>query len=90
GYSRGDTDGGAAVNFAGGKFYGESQGRVGDLDQLSQELRLASNGTGRFKWQIGGIYFESRDTTEFDQRGFFLLDNSFGTNPNPNNFVVLR
>ena len=90
GYSRGDTDGGAAVNFAGGKFYGESQGRVRDLDQLSQELRLASNGTGRFKWQIGGIYFESRDTTEFDQRGFFLLDNSFGTNPNPNNFVVLR
>jgi iron complex outermembrane receptor protein len=58
GYSRGDTDGGAAVNFAGGKFYGESQGRVRDLDQLSQELRLASNGTGRFKWQIGGIYFE--------------------------------
>jgi iron complex outermembrane recepter protein len=90
GYSRGDTDGGAAVNFAGGKFYGESQGRVRDLDQLSEELRLASNGTGRFKWQIGGIYFESRDTTEFDQRGFFLLDNSFGTNPNPNNFVVLR
>ncbi|WP_010187434.1 TonB-dependent receptor [Sphingomonas sp. PAMC 26605] len=90
GYSRGDTDGGAASNFAGGKFYGESQGRVRDLDQLSEEVRLASNGTGRFKWQIGGIYFESRDTTEFDQRGFFLLNNSFGTAPNPNNFVVLR
>ncbi|TPG48990.1 TonB-dependent receptor [Sphingomonas glacialis] len=90
GYSRGDTDGGAASNFAGGKFYGESQGRVRDLDQLSEEVRLASNGTGRFKWQIGGIYFESRDTTEFDQRGFFLLNNSFGTVPNPNNYVVLR
>ena len=90
GSSRGDTDGGVATNFAGGRFYGQSRGRVIDLDQLSEEVRLANNGNGRFKWQIGGIYFDSRDTTEFAQRGFFLLDNSFGTTPNPNNFVVLR
>ena len=90
GYSRGDTDGGIGANYAGGRFSAESQGRVRDLDQLSEEVRLSNSGAGRFKWQIGGIYFESRDTTEFDQRGFFLLDASFGTTPNPNNFVVLR
>ena len=90
GYSRGDTDGGIGANYAGIRYSAESQGRVRDLDQLSEEVRLSSNNSGRFKWQIGGIYFESRDTTEFDQRGFFLLDSSFGTAPNPNNFVVLR
>ncbi|MDO7843536.1 TonB-dependent receptor [Sphingomonas immobilis] len=91
GYSRGDTDGGVATAFAGPRFYGQSQGRVRDLDQLSQEVRLSSNSTGRFKWQIGGIYFESKDTTEFDQRGFFLRTADLnGTLPNPNNFVVLR
>ena len=91
GYSRGDTDGGVATNFAGPRFYGQSQGRVRDLDQLTQEVRLSDDGTGRFKWQIGGLYFESRDVTEFDQRGFFLTAPDLnGTNPNPNNFVRLR
>ncbi len=96
GYSRGDTDGGAAANFGGvapnycAVGCGESQGRVHGLDQLSQELRLASPDTGPFKWQIGGIYFDSRDDTEFDQRGFFLTSNALGTAPNPNNFVLLH
>ena len=89
GYSRGDTDGGAAANFPVNGVpngFGESQGRVRSLGQYTEELRLASNGTGRFKWQVGGIYFDSRDDTEFDQRAFFL-------NPparNPNNWVLLH
>ncbi|WP_404711778.1 TonB-dependent receptor [Sphingomonas sp. MMS24-J13] len=98
GYSRGDTDGGAAVNFPlstnGGApvpfGYGESQGRVHGLDQVTEEVRLASPDTGRFKWQVGGIYFSQKDRTEFDQRAYFLTNNSFGTNPNPNNFVLLH
>jgi iron complex outermembrane receptor protein len=95
GFSRGDTDGGAAVNFplvpGGAPFgFGESQGRVHGLDQWTQEVRLASPDTGRFKWQIGGIYFSQRDRTEFDQRAFFLVNNAFGTNPNPNNYVLLH
>jgi iron complex outermembrane receptor protein len=84
GYSRGDTDGGAAANF-GGVGFGQSQGKLRGLDQLSQEVRLASPDTGPFKWQVGGIYFDSRDDTEFDQRTFFLT-----TGGNPNNFVVLH
>ena len=100
GYSRGDTDGGAAANFGGipttvpggicAAGCGESQGRLRGLDQWTQELRLASPNTGRFKWQVGGIYFDARDNTEFDQRSFFLVNNSLGTAPNKNNFVLLH
>ncbi|MDB5703634.1 MAG: TonB-dependent receptor [Sphingomonas bacterium] len=85
GYSRGDTDGGAAANF-GGTGFGESQGNVRSLDQLTQEVRLASNGNGRFKWQIGGMYFDSRDITEFYQRAYFLTTAAH----NPNNWVRLH
>jgi len=85
GYSRGDTDGGAAANF-GGTGFGQSQGQIRDLDQWTQEVRLASNGDGAFKWQVGGFYFDSRDTTDFYQRAYFLT----GAGRNPNNWVRLR
>jgi len=91
GYSRGDTDGGAAANFPVNGVpngFGQSMGRVQDLDQLTQELRLASNGDGKLKWQVGGLYFDSRDTTDFYQRGYFLLPTSAGYNPN--NWVRLN
>ncbi|ODU69831.1 MAG: TonB-dependent receptor [Novosphingobium sp. SCN 66-18] len=96
GYSRGDTDGGAAVDFGGtapnycAAGCGQSRGVLRGLDQWSQELRLASPDSGRFKWQIGGIYFDSRDMTEFDQRAYFLTSNALGTTPNPNNWVLLH
>jgi iron complex outermembrane receptor protein len=89
GYSRGDTDGGAAANFpvAGvANGYGESQGRIRHLNQWTEELRLASASTGRLTWQVGGIYFSNVDLTEFDQRAFFLTTAA----RNPNNFVLLR
>jgi iron complex outermembrane receptor protein len=82
GYSQGDTDGGAAALF-GNTGFGESMGQVRDLDQLSQELRLASNGDGPLKWQVGGMWFDSRDTTDFYQRAYFTHDN-------PNNWVRLH
>jgi iron complex outermembrane receptor protein len=89
GYSRGDTDGGAATNFPVGGVpngYGQSQGRLRNLDQWSQEVRLASTTSGPLSWQIGGIYFDSRDNTEFDQRAFFLTTAA----RNPNNWVLLH
>ncbi|MBT2188064.1 TonB-dependent receptor [Sphingobium nicotianae] len=85
GYSRGDTDGGAAANF-GGVGFGQSQGRLRKLRQWTQELRLASSDTAQFKWQVGGIFFDARDMTEFDQRAYFLT----GAANNPNNNVLLR
>jgi iron complex outermembrane receptor protein len=90
GYSRGDTDGGAAANFpfnGAANGYGQSMGRIGNLDQLTQEIRLASNGDTRLKWQVGGLYFDSRDATYFYQRGYFL--NPGVTGYNPNNWVQL-
>uniref|UniRef100_B0T2I0 TonB-dependent receptor n=1 Tax=Caulobacter sp. (strain K31) TaxID=366602 RepID=B0T2I0_CAUSK len=86
GYSRGDTDGGAAANYPVGGVpngFGQSMGRVRDLDQLTQEIRLASNGDDRLKWQVGALYFDSRDTTDFYQRAYF-------TKTNPNNWVELN
>ena len=93
GYSRGDTDGGFSqlgYNPATGtcRDCGQSMGRLRGLDQWSQEVRLASNGTGAFKWQIGGMYFDSRDITEFYQRAWFLSPNVVGRNPN--NWVRLH
>ena len=90
GFSRGDTDGGAAANFpvnGAPNGFGQSQGRLRDLDQVTQEVRLASTGTGPFKWQVGGIAFDARDHTEFDQRGFFIVNSPAY---NPNNWVLLH
>ncbi|PZQ56897.1 MAG: TonB-dependent receptor [Phenylobacterium zucineum] len=82
GYSRGDTDGGAAANY-GGVGFGQSMGQLRDLDQYTQELRLSSNGAGRLKWQVGGMLFDSEDLTDFYQRAYFVRTN-------PNNYVRLR
>ena len=91
GYSRGDTDGGAGalypVNGVANGF-GQSQGNVRDLDQITQEIRLASNDADRFNWQVGAFYFDARDITDFYQRAFFL--NPGVTGRNPNNWVRLR
>ncbi len=88
GYSRGDTDGGAAVSFPVNGVpngYGQSQGNIRDLDQWTQEVRLASNGDSAFKWQVGGFYFDSRDITEFYQRRYFLTAPFVASNSNTNN-----
>jgi len=89
GYSRGDTDGGAAANFPVGGVangFGQSQGNVRALGQYTQEVRLASQSDQRFTWQIGGFYFRQNDTTEFYQRSYFLTTAA----RNPNNWVRLR
>ena len=91
GYSRGDTDGGAAVDYpvrGVPNGFGQSRGNLRDLDQWTQEVRLASNGQGAFTWQLGGMYFDSRDDTEFYQRNFFLLPTA--ATYNPNQFVRLH
>ncbi|WP_213980645.1 TonB-dependent receptor [Sphingomonas sp. dw_22] len=93
GYSRGDTDGGVSQlgyvpTLAACRDCGESMGRLRDLDQWTQELRLASDTAGPFKWQLGGMYFDQRDITEFYQRAWFLSPGVVGRNPN--NWVRLH
>ena len=89
GYSRGDTDGGAAANYpfnGAPNGYGQSMGRVRDLDQYTQEFRLASENDDALQWQTGAFWFSGRDTTDFYQRAWFLTPPA----NNPNNWVRLR
>jgi outer membrane receptor protein involved in Fe transport len=64
GSSRGDIDGGFGASFL--PFMGpgfipfpsDTQDSI-DLEQTTQEVRLASNGDGPLGWQVGGYYFKS-------------------------------
>jgi iron complex outermembrane receptor protein len=60
GYSRGDIDGGVAGVGPGFiPFDSDTRDGIDDLDQYTQELRLASDTEGPFSWQVGGYYFKS-------------------------------
>lgn len=60
-YSRGDIDGGYGAGTTGGPgfipFPAESADGIPSLDQITQELRLTSNGDGPFRWLLGAYYF---------------------------------
>jgi len=59
GFSLGDIDGG---NFNGPgiiAFPSETQDGIDDLDQFTQEFRVASDGDGATRWQLGAYYFTS-------------------------------
>jgi outer membrane receptor protein involved in Fe transport len=60
GYSRGDIDGGVAGTGPGFiPFDSDTKDGIDDLDQYTQEVRLASDTEGPFTWQVGGYYFKS-------------------------------
>ncbi len=40
-------------------FAAETQDSIDDVDQFTQEIRLASNGDNQFDWQVGFYYFDS-------------------------------
>ncbi len=71
-YSRGDIDGGFGAGFLGEGNYGpgfipfpsESADGIPELDQLTQELRLASIGKNRVDWLVGVFYFDEDFTAE--------------------------
>ncbi len=48
------------------RFPSETQDSIDDLDQFTQEIRLASNGGDPFNWQVGFYYFD----TEFQVSTF--------------------
>ncbi|WP_427964959.1 TonB-dependent receptor [Altererythrobacter sp.] len=64
--SVGDVDGGFGANFLPPDLYGpgeipftaETRDTVPDLDQLTQEIRIASNGDGPLSYQAGFFYFD--------------------------------
>jgi len=60
GRSRGDIDGGVAGTGPGFiPFDSDTQDSIDDLDQYTQEVRLASDTEGPLSWQVGGYYFKS-------------------------------
>ncbi|MCG8378416.1 MAG: TonB-dependent receptor, partial [Proteobacteria bacterium] len=40
-------------------FAAETQDSIDDLDQFTQEIRLSSNSSGPFNWQVGFYYFDT-------------------------------
>jgi len=70
--SRGDIDGGFGASFLGEGNYGpgfipfpsESADGIPDLDQFTQELRLASNSGSAVDWLIGAYYFSEEFTAD--------------------------
>jgi len=61
GVSRGDIDGGNTTNGPG--FIpspSDTADGIKDLDQITQEVRLASDAGGPVTWQAGAYYFDSR------------------------------
>ena len=58
GFSRGDIDGGNPTGPGFIPFPSDTQDSI-DLQQTTQEVRLASSGDGTFTWQVGGFYFDS-------------------------------
>ena len=59
GSSRGDIDGGNLTGPGFIPFPSESTDGIRELDQVTQEIRLASDSDGPLSWQIGGFYFNS-------------------------------
>jgi iron complex outermembrane receptor protein len=76
-YSRGDIDGGFGASFAPPfgpgfiPFPAESADGIPDLDQFSQELRIASDTAGRLDWLVGFYYFD--ESLEAETFSFFSL-----------------
>jgi len=73
--SRGDIDGGYGASFTGNygpgfiPFPSESADGIPNLDQLTQEFRLASNGNATIDWLVGAYYFNEdfqADTFSFN------------------------
>ncbi len=61
GVSRGDIDGGNMTNGPGFiPFPSDTADGIKDLDQITQEVRLASDADGPVTWQAGAYYFDSR------------------------------
>ncbi|MBU6373427.1 MAG: TonB-dependent receptor [Alphaproteobacteria bacterium] len=68
-FGRGDIDGGAGAAFlpTGSRpglipFPAQTADGIDGLDQWSQELRFASDGSGPFSW-LGGLYYFNEDVT---------------------------
>ncbi|RDV27382.1 TonB-dependent receptor [Alteromonas aestuariivivens] len=83
GYSLGDIDGGSGSGETSNPgfipFSAVTQDSLNDLEQFTQELRIASNTNGAVNWQAGAFYFDSSfNVTSID--GYFGATTVFHEN----------
>ena len=83
GFSLGDIDGGAGsgdtTNTGFIPFTAVTQDNLDDLEQFTQEFRVASNGNDGVNWQVGAFYYDSSfNVTSTD--GFFGATTVFHEN----------
>lgn len=66
-FARGDIDGGNLVTGPGFIPFPSDTGGNNDIEQLTQEIRIASNLDGAFNYQVGWFYFDDElsTSTEF-------------------------
>jgi iron complex outermembrane receptor protein len=67
-----------SYTIAGGGIGGGAQEETDFTDQFSQEIRLASNGTGPFEW-LGGLFFSRFNSNTTSLSNYAGLENFFGT-----------
>ena len=93
--SVGDVDGGFGASFLPPELTGpgvipftaETQDTIPDLDQFTQELRIASNGDGRLSYQAGIFYFD--ESLEIVSNNFSTLGDPLNA-PGGINIVVAQ
>lgn len=83
GFSLGDVDGGAGSGDTSVPgfipFTAVTQDKLNDLEQFTQEFRLASNSDDALSWQVGAFYYDSSfNVTSID--GFFGATTVFHEN----------
>ena len=95
GYSRGDTDAGSGTvvaqpDRAVGLYPDQANPKATSRawTRCRKNCAWPAMAQGPFKWQVGALEFTSDDTTDFFQRGYFLLPTATGYNPN--NWVELK
>jgi outer membrane receptor protein involved in Fe transport len=72
GFSLGDIDGGSPAGLGFIPFQSETQDGIDTLQQVTQEIRLASDTDGDTSWQVGAYYFDSEfDITTLGPNGGF-------------------
>lgn len=59
GFSQSDVDGGTLEGPGFIPFPSATRDELNDLEQYTQEVRLASDTDNAFSWQVGGFYFDS-------------------------------
>jgi iron complex outermembrane receptor protein len=67
-----------SYTIAGGGIGAGAQEETDFTDQISEEIRLASNATGRFEW-LGGFFFSRFNSNTTSQSNYPGLENFFGT-----------